>query len=101
MERAFLGFLIPPPLMSPLTHLTFQLGAREHYAVPRMLDSQQRLRAVVTDAWAPPGSPWSRAPGKLGARLRERFHPALDGARVESLTAQLIAFETLQRLNPP
>jgi glycosyltransferase involved in cell wall biosynthesis len=84
-----------------VSSVCFQLGAREHYAVPRMLDSLGRLEALVTDAWAPPGSAWRRLPGRLGQRLAERFHEGLSGARVEAFTGGLLAFEAVQRVLPP
>ena len=33
-----------------------QLGAREHYAIPRALSRVGILEALVTDAWVPPTS---------------------------------------------
>lgn len=68
-----------------------QLGAREHYAVPRALHRSGRLAHLVTDAWAPPG------PLQALGRLGQRHHDDLAGAPVTSLTRSLIAHELLWR----
>ncbi len=75
-----------------------QLGAREHYAVPRTLHRAGRLAALITDAWVP--ARFTRAarlpvPGFAG--LRERFHPELDAAPVIAFTPSIIAFEVAHR----
>ena len=69
-----------------------QLGAREHYAVPRALHRRGRLAHLVTDAWAPPG------PLQAVGRLGQRHHADLAGAPVTSLTRSLIAHELLWRM---
>ena len=55
-----------------------QLGAREHYAVPRALHREGRLRAFVTDAWT---------------RVGARFHPELADARVVASNLAFARFE--------
>lgn len=75
-----------------------QLGAREHYILPRGFSRLGRLRALITDAWVPPGALISRAPGPLGRRFKGRFTPDLPEARVEHFTAAAIAFEIGGRL---
>lgn len=58
-----------------------QLGAREHYAVPRALQAVGALQALITDAWAPKALrslPWPMP------RLRARFHPDLVRSDVRS-----------------
>jgi hypothetical protein len=57
-----------------------QLGAREHYAVPRALHSLGRLERLVTDAWVRPGHPFSF----LDRYLKGRYHDALDKAAVDA-----------------
>ena len=69
-----------------------QLGAREHFAVPRALHRGGRLAQLVTDAWACPG-PWRR----LG-RLGQRYHDDLVSAPVDALTRSLLGHELLWRL---
>lgn len=69
------------------------LGAREHYAVPLALHRQQRLSTLITDAWAPPGSGWTRLPGDLGRRLGERYLPELADAAVRDFTGSLVVHE--------
>jgi hypothetical protein len=77
-----------------------QLGAREHYVLPRGFHRQGRLRALITDAWAPPQSLLAHAPGRLGRRLIERYSPDLADATVEHFTGSAIGFDLVARLGP-
>ena len=77
-----------------------QLGAREHYVLPRDFHRQGRLRALITDAWAPPQSLLAHAPGRLGRRLIERYSPDLADATVEHFTGSAIGFDLAARLGP-
>jgi glycosyltransferase involved in cell wall biosynthesis len=70
-----------------------QLGAREHYAVPRALHRYGRLHAMITDAWTRPGNPIVHVPIDQARRLAERFHPDLDSAMVQDLTLSLLRQE--------
>lgn len=77
--------------MTPAWWVSCQLGAREHYAVPRALHSAGVLAELVTDAWAPPGS----VTGWIGPpRVRERFHPDLARVKVAATNLSTLAFET-------
>lgn len=75
-----------------------QLGAREHYVLPREFHRMGQLRALITDAWAPPGSLAARAPGPLARRFADRFAPDLAEARVDAFTGAAIPFEIAGRL---
>jgi glycosyltransferase involved in cell wall biosynthesis len=66
--------------MSTDSWLTLQIGAREHYALPRALHRRGALAGLITDLWVPPGSPIAAVPALQ--RLRERWHPQLQDARV-------------------
>ena len=70
-----------------------QLGAREHYAIPRALREQGQLKSLVTDAWADMTNPLRL----LHRQLRERYHPELAGADVRAWTVGLAAFEFAAR----
>ena len=71
-----------------------QLGAREHYAVPRSLRRAGVLDHVVTDLWIPSSSPWQR----LATRpFHERFHAELADADVRSFNLAAIVFEASRR----
>jgi glycosyltransferase involved in cell wall biosynthesis len=74
----------------PPSWICCQLGAREHYAIPRVLQQNNRLTALLTDAWVRPQSPISYLPD---ARLKERFHSDLDISDVYHSVNQLIVFE--------
>ena len=76
-----------------------QLGAREHYAIPRALGSVGRLERLFTDTWARPGA----APGlwtlsRLAGKWRGRYHVGLARAPVSAFTNSLLAFELGQRV---
>src|SRR4029453_549247 len=74
--------------------LCSQLGAREHYAIPRALFRQGVLEQLTTDAWVPPTS----ALAALSHGLSERFHPDLTTAPVRAWNSGLLAFELRARM---
>jgi len=85
-------------MAAPRPWLVCQIGAREHYVLARELHRRGLLRALVTDAWAPPESLAARLPGDLGRRLAERYDAGLADASVARFTGALAWFEVLQRL---
>jgi glycosyltransferase involved in cell wall biosynthesis len=78
--------------------ITCQLGAREHYAVPRALHQLEELHTLITDVWIPPQSFVQSLPGLAARSLGDRYHPDLATAAVKSFTPSLIPFELAQRL---
>lgn len=66
-----------------------QLGAREHYAVPRALHRHGALDALVTDVWCRPTS----AMGALRSGIRARYHEDLRAACVCASNASNFVFE--------
>jgi glycosyltransferase involved in cell wall biosynthesis len=83
---------------NPDRWLFFQLGAREHYALPRSFHQRGELAALFTDAWIDPRSPWRAMLGRLSPRLQSRFEPTLRDARVEHFTGSLLWFEARRAL---
>lgn len=75
-----------------------QLGAREHYAIPRVLQQQNRLERLVTDAWVESESWINRLPKSCLRAFRERFHVELSDAKVNSFNNSLINFELIQKV---
>jgi glycosyltransferase involved in cell wall biosynthesis len=75
-----------------------QLGAREHYAIPRSLFEAGRLAHLITDTWIPSNSLINALPNSLLLNLRERFHPDLAQASIYSLTKSSLKFELTQKL---
>lgn len=75
-----------------------QLGAREHYAIPRILHQAGQLAHLLTDAWVSPQSALKQLPTPLFTNLRERYHTDLAPASVHAFTSSLIRFEVAQRL---
>jgi glycosyltransferase involved in cell wall biosynthesis len=71
-----------------------QLGAREHYAIPRALSSRGLLGCLVTDAWVSPSSFLARI---SAGSLADRFHNDLSDARVIAFNSSVILFEMLAR----
>lgn len=69
--------------------LCCQLGAREHYAIPRALQHGGLLCEFVTDLWIRPNALTNHWRNKLGGR----FHPGLAQARVTAANAAALAFE--------
>ena len=67
---------------------TIQLGSREHYAVPRALDSAGKLDCLITDTWLSSGA----------AALVRPFHPSLAGRRHERLPDSKVRSNTAGRL---
>jgi len=66
-----------------------QLGAREHYAVPRALQMSGVLGEFITDLWIRPGTllhSWRKS-------LNGRFHPALEDAQVKAPNVAALTFE--------
>ncbi len=75
-----------------------QLGAREHYAIPRALHQSGQLTTLITDAWVSPQSFWHQMPISIFQGLRDRYHSELADATVASFTGSLLQFELTQRL---
>src|SRR6266516_1681640 len=73
-----------------------QLGAREHYAIPRALLRRRALEHLLTDAWISPLSFVAKICGRR-SNLAERFHDELRGTRVRAFNSSLILFEMLAR----
>ena len=71
-----------------------QLGAREHYAIPRALLSRGLLGCLLTDAWVPPSSVLAKI---SAASLADRFHNDLSDARVMAFNSSVILFEMRAR----
>ena len=73
-----------------------QIGAREHYSVPRALQQSKQLGALLTDFWIPPGSPIGYLPG--GQKLRDRHHPDISPELVWAPNQSSLLFEVKQRI---
>ena len=71
-----------------------QLGAREHYAIPRALFRFGILDYLLTDAWVPPSSILAKIPA---GNLADRFHSELSDADVVAFNSSAILFEMLAR----
>jgi glycosyltransferase involved in cell wall biosynthesis len=76
-----------------------QLGAREHYAIPRALHARGALTKLVTDFWSSPGSAFLRVlPLALKQDLQGRYHSGLADADVEGLNFSALKFAIISRM---
>ena len=73
-----------------------QLGAREHFAIPRAFFRTGLLEWLLTDTWIAPQSLLGKLCGHR-SKLKQRFHNELRDARVKAFTSSLLMFETLAR----
>jgi glycosyltransferase involved in cell wall biosynthesis len=76
--------------------LSIQLGAREHYAIPRALRRLGLLQRLYTDAWVPPRLALARFP--QARRLVGRYHSDLATAQVIAPRLGSLSFELRSRL---
>src|SRR5690349_2025166 len=74
-----------------------QLGAREHYAIPRPLSRAGMLECLVTDIWVQPSSLLAKICGGR-SNLRDRFHDELRNAPVKGFNSSFVTFEAFTRL---
>jgi glycosyltransferase involved in cell wall biosynthesis len=76
-----------------------QIGAREHYAVPHVLNRAGKLERFYTDFWA--SAPW-RLLGKLTGKgsLAARCHPDLAGASVKAFNYEALKASRQRFANP-
>ena len=87
------GLQINPKMSDENAWICCQLGAREHYAIPRSLYAHQELTGLITDAWVLPDSFLSWLAHPMGQSLMERFHEDLNEAIVCHSTLKLLGFE--------
>ncbi len=71
--------------------LTIQLGSREHYAIPRMLQKQGQLSLLLTDSWVRPK--WQPVVAKASRSLALRHHVDLADHQVRAPTLRRVAFD--------
>ena len=66
-----------------------QIGAREHYAVPRAIHRRGQLATLYTEAWLPGGHHFQAWPEPVRS-LAGRFHSELASAEVVSFTLRAL-----------
>jgi glycosyltransferase involved in cell wall biosynthesis len=78
-----------------------QIGAREHYAVPRAIAACRSLDRLITDSWVAPTWGIGRTTTQRSeisgqsSQVSRRFHPELSAAPVTAFNVSLIWFELL------
>ncbi len=72
------------------TWITAQIGAREHYAVPRVLHREERLEQLYTDVWCAWGRSVLRAAPDPLRSVANRFHPEIPTSKVHSFTGRAL-----------
>lgn len=75
------------------TWLCCQLGAREHYAIPRALHQIRQLKVLITDTWINHHHPLNWLPKSYFANLRGRYHSELKNAPIKAFNESQIAWE--------
>jgi len=70
-----------------------QIGAREHYSVPRALHRCGVLESVITETWVKP----HHLLRHLHPRLAQRYHPDLASADVKFWNMRSLLFEAIAR----
>lgn len=81
--------------MNSTSWWVLQVGAREHYAIPRALHLSGKLQALLTDCWVPNGSLLTRLPASR--RLAGRWHADLSSASVQHPGLSFLFRELLYR----
>ena len=76
-----------------------QLGAREHYAIPRALYHQEKLHTLFTDIWVKSNHFSRHLPGNFLQPLRDRYHSDLDNANIKHCFLKSLFFEFEQKIN--
>jgi len=71
-----------------------QIGAREHYAIPRAINRRGFLSELITDFWLAPGA----ASSTFKNGFSDRYHSDLKNAKVQSDNFSVAAFELKSRL---
>ena len=84
--------------MNHLPWICCQIGAREHYAIPRALARQKLLLGLITDVWVQAKLPFRLFPPSYLASWRSRFHPELAEQRVHYFNYSLYQFELSQKI---
>lgn len=83
--------------MSYAAWICCQIGAREHYAIPRALHQAGQPVYLITDAWVKPNSIINRIPHRSLKNLQERYHADLAQVPAHSFTHSLLQFELIQK----
>jgi len=83
--------------MSYSAWICCQIGAREHYAIPRALHQAGQHVYLITDAWVTPNSIINRIPYRSLKSLQERYHADLAQVSAYSFTHSLLQFELIQK----
>lgn len=78
--------------------IVFQVGSREHYAIPRMLHKNNELLFFVTDIWIKPQSWFARLLSFFKIPFSSRYHPQLSDAKVIHFSAFFLLFDLLSKI---
>ena len=76
-----------------------QLGAREHYAIPRVLYHQEQLHTLFTDMWVESNHFFKYLPSNFLQPLRDRYHPELANANIKHCFLKSLVFEFEQKIH--
>ena len=76
-----------------------QMGAREHYAIPRAASHNKQLRCLVTDYWANPETTSNLSGRFLSKKLAGKYHSDLRSASVVSFNNKALIWLLKQKIS--
>lgn len=76
----------------------YQVGSREHYALPRMFAAKGELKFLVTDYWFRPGRVLTFLLSKGGYKTQSRYHSELSDAKVYHWNLTFLLIDAVRKL---
>jgi glycosyltransferase involved in cell wall biosynthesis len=80
-----------------LNWIVSQIGARQHYGVPRGFLETSNLRLLYTEAWCRRGQSFLAGGSRHMRAFAGRYHPAIPGDRVKSFNRHFLFTQLLRR----
>lgn len=75
-----------------------QIGAREHYAIPRALSASNRLHTLYTDIWSAGWTQWLRCGPAAARSFAARSHPEVPRHKVVCFNRHFMVPQLLRRV---
>lgn len=76
-----------------------QIGSREHYAIPRILQKEGKLNFLLTDFWSQDYPYFRHMPIQSFKKMGERWHPELTDTSVLHLGMSRLIFEVKSKVH--
>lgn len=78
--------------------IVFQVGSREHYAIPRMLHKNNELQFFITDIWIKPNSILAKILSFFKIPFSSRYHADLHNAKVIHFSYLFLIYDSLYKV---